>query len=94
MCTLRRRLRFVAYRSIVSWCWGLLGARIRVVIPACAVLRIRQEFPDPEGQNFLKLSAEVFRHSDSLQLFNKRSWLGEDLSEDEVHQLRTYPAKV
>uniref|UniRef100_A0AAV2K1X3 P2X purinoreceptor 7 intracellular domain-containing protein n=1 Tax=Knipowitschia caucasica TaxID=637954 RepID=A0AAV2K1X3_KNICA len=45
-----KRLRFVAYRSIVSWCWGQLGARIRVVIPACAVLRIRQDFPDPDGQ--------------------------------------------
>ena len=33
----------------MSWCWGFLGAKIRVVIPACAVVRIRQEWPDPEG---------------------------------------------
>lgn len=38
--------RYLAYRSFVSWCWGFLGRRIRVVIPACVVLRIRREFPD------------------------------------------------
>ncbi|XP_049451180.1 P2X purinoceptor 7-like [Epinephelus fuscoguttatus] len=41
--------RHLAYRSLVSWCWGYLGRRIRVVIPACVVLCIRWEFPDPGG---------------------------------------------
>ncbi len=43
------RYRYLSYRSFVSWCWGLLGRRIRVIIPACVVLRIRSEFPDEEG---------------------------------------------
>ncbi|XP_078025266.1 P2X purinoceptor 7-like [Epinephelus lanceolatus] len=42
--------RYLAYRSFVSWCWGFLGRRVRVVLPACVVLRIRAEFPDAEGQ--------------------------------------------
>nr|XP_055035662.1 P2X purinoceptor 7-like [Misgurnus anguillicaudatus] len=51
---LRRRTeeegyRFLAYRSFVSWCWGYLGRHVRVVIPSCVVLRIRQEFPDLAG---------------------------------------------
>ncbi len=43
------RYRYLSYRSFVIWCWGLLGCRIRVIIPACVVLRIRSEFPDEEG---------------------------------------------
>ncbi|XP_037613535.1 P2X purinoceptor 7-like [Sebastes umbrosus] len=43
---IERQYRYLAYRSFVSWCWGFLGRRIRVVIPACVVLRIRREFPD------------------------------------------------
>ncbi|KAL2099390.1 hypothetical protein ACEWY4_005870 [Coilia grayii] len=46
-----RRCRHLAYRSFVSWCWGYLGRKVRVIIPACVVLRIRREFPDTEGQN-------------------------------------------
>ncbi|XP_041843319.1 P2X purinoceptor 7-like isoform X2 [Melanotaenia boesemani] len=46
---IHRRFRYLAYRSFVSWCWGFLGQRIRVVIPACVVLRIHREFPDAEG---------------------------------------------
>lgn len=42
--------RYLAYRSFVSWCWGFLGRRVRVVLPACVVLRIRAEFPDAQGQ--------------------------------------------
>ncbi|XDV48452.1 hypothetical protein PO909_017859 [Leuciscus waleckii] len=43
------RYRHLAYRTFVSWCWGYLGRKIRVVIPSCVVLRIRQEFPDAGG---------------------------------------------
>ncbi|CAL9694937.1 unnamed protein product [Knipowitschia caucasica] len=38
--------RHLAYRNVVRWCWGYLGQHIRVVIPSCAVTRIRLEFPD------------------------------------------------
>uniref|UniRef100_A0A8C6KJ42 P2X purinoreceptor 7 intracellular domain-containing protein n=1 Tax=Nothobranchius furzeri TaxID=105023 RepID=A0A8C6KJ42_NOTFU len=38
--------RHLAYRNVVRWCWGYLGQHIRVVIPSCAVSRIRQEFPE------------------------------------------------
>ncbi|XP_030296359.1 P2X purinoceptor 7-like [Sparus aurata] len=46
---IHHRYRYLAYRSFVSWCWGLLGGRIRAVIPVCVVLHIRREFPDAEG---------------------------------------------
>ncbi|XP_026106003.1 P2X purinoceptor 7-like [Carassius auratus] len=45
----QHRYRFLAYRSFVSWCWGFLGRKVRVVIPSCVVLRIRREFPDAQG---------------------------------------------
>ncbi|XP_045925772.1 P2X purinoceptor 7 isoform X1 [Micropterus dolomieu] len=48
--TEEERYKHLAYRSFVSWCWGYLGRSVRVVIPSCVVLRIRQQFPDPEGQ--------------------------------------------
>ena len=27
----------IAYRQLVSWCWGILGKEIRVVLPSCGV---------------------------------------------------------
>ncbi|KAI7810814.1 putative P2X purinoceptor 7-like [Triplophysa rosa] len=48
--TEEERYRFLAHQSFVSWCWGFLGREVRVVLPSCAVLRIQQEFPDPDGQ--------------------------------------------
>ncbi|XP_056435161.1 P2X purinoceptor 7-like [Gadus chalcogrammus] len=48
---IHNRYRYPSYRSFVSWCWGLLGRSIRVVLPACVVLRIRSEFPAEEGHN-------------------------------------------
>ena len=44
------RYRYLAYRNFVSWCWGFLGRKIRVVIPSCVVLRIHREFPDAHGR--------------------------------------------
>ena len=35
----------IAYKSLVNWCLGFLGRRLRVVLPICAVL-IRVDFPD------------------------------------------------
>lgn len=49
LCLQFRCFRFVAYYSFVSWCWGFLAARVRVVIPSCAVLSMQQEFLDPVG---------------------------------------------
>ncbi|KAG5844319.1 hypothetical protein ANANG_G00161220 [Anguilla anguilla] len=45
------RARYLAYRQFVSWCWGYLGRRIRVVIPSCVVLRIHCEYPDEEDHH-------------------------------------------
>ncbi|KAL5005344.1 hypothetical protein ScPMuIL_018800 [Solemya velum] len=45
------RNRYTAYRQFVRWCWGYLGKEIRVVIPACVVLSVRNSYPDP-GQNY------------------------------------------
>ncbi|XP_064643082.1 uncharacterized protein LOC135497250 [Lineus longissimus] len=42
-----RRLRHIAYRQLVRWCYGYLGKDIRVVLPSCAVSKIRAFFPPP-----------------------------------------------
>jgi len=42
-----KRLRHIAYRQFVRWCWGWLGRNIRVVLPACVVSCIRAHFPPP-----------------------------------------------
>ena len=42
-----KRNRHVAYRQLVRWCWGFVGKEIRVVLPSCAVMCIRQHFPAP-----------------------------------------------
>ena len=40
--------RHIAYRQLARWCWGILGKEIRVILPSCAVTRIRETFP-PTG---------------------------------------------
>ncbi|XDV41397.1 hypothetical protein PO909_010275 [Leuciscus waleckii] len=52
------RYRFLAYRSFVSWCWGFLGRRVRVVIPAWVVIWVRREFPDDQGRYVAFLPAD------------------------------------
>jgi len=42
-----KRLRHIAYRQFVRWCWGWLGRHLCVVIPACVVSCIRAHFPPP-----------------------------------------------
>ena len=42
-----KQMRHIAYRQLVRWCWGSLGNEIRVVLPSCAVMCIRQHFPPP-----------------------------------------------
>ena len=38
----------IAYRQLTRWCWGILGKEIRVVLPSCAVMCIRNFYP-PTG---------------------------------------------
>ena len=45
-----RRYRYLAYRMFVSWVFGYLGRGVRVPLPACAVTRIRNEYPDDQSQ--------------------------------------------
>ncbi|XP_063077434.1 uncharacterized protein LOC134467491 [Engraulis encrasicolus] len=47
--SLKRRYKFLARWSLVTWCWGLQGREIRVGIPSCVALRIRREFPLVQG---------------------------------------------
>ena len=42
-----KQLHHIAYRQIARWDWGLLGKEVRVVLPSCAVMHIRQHFPPP-----------------------------------------------
>ena len=57
-----KRLRHIAYRQFVRWCWGWLGRNIRVVLPACVVSCIRAHFPPPGlEENF---TFEGFHFSD------------------------------
>ena len=46
------KYRYTAYRQLVRWCWGYLGKEVRVPLPACAVKRIREEFPNTEYKGF------------------------------------------
>jgi len=36
-----------AYRQLTQWCRGILGKEIRVVLPACGVMCIRNFYPPP-----------------------------------------------
>ncbi|XP_064630852.1 uncharacterized protein LOC135495770 [Lineus longissimus] len=38
------KYRYVAYRQLVRWCWGFLGKKNRVPLPACALEKIRLRF--------------------------------------------------
>ena len=47
-----KRYRFIAYQQLVGWCWGWLGKRVRVVLPSCAVNKIRTTFPSVNYAGF------------------------------------------
>ncbi|XP_071845744.1 uncharacterized protein [Apostichopus japonicus] len=40
------------HMQLVRWCWGYLGKKHRVTIPACAVTKIRGCFPSAEYVGF------------------------------------------
>ena len=42
-----KKSRHIAYRQFVRWCWVALGKEIRVPLPSCVVMCIRQHFPPP-----------------------------------------------
>ena len=39
--------RHIAYRQLARWSWGILGKEIRVVLPLCVVMCIRNFCPPP-----------------------------------------------
>ena len=43
-------VRFSAYRQFTYWRHGKLGVAKLKVIPSCCLWKIREEFPDPNGQ--------------------------------------------
>jgi len=47
-----RKYRYTAYRQLIRWCYGYLGRQIRVVIPACAVHKIRDTFNSNQYHGF------------------------------------------
>ncbi|KAL4105106.1 hypothetical protein QTP88_020378 [Uroleucon formosanum] len=43
--------RFICYKQYTSWVnsWIAMGRGNRVVLPACVVQKIREEYPEPNG---------------------------------------------
>lgn len=41
--------RHIAYRQYILWRWGKLGRRNRKVIPSCIIWKIRDRFPEKDG---------------------------------------------
>ena len=54
--------RHIAYSQLARWCWGILGKEIRVVLPSCAVMCIRNFYPPPGPEE--EFIFERFRYSD------------------------------
>ena len=54
--------RHIAYRQLARWCWGILGKEIRVVLPSCAVMCIRNFYPPPGPEE--EFVFEGFRYAD------------------------------
>ncbi|XP_060564870.1 P2X purinoceptor 7-like [Ruditapes philippinarum] len=49
---INRRHRYTAYRQLARWCWGYLGKEVRVVLPSCAVIKIRTTYPSEDYEGF------------------------------------------
>ena len=54
--------RHIAYRQLARWCWGILGKEIRVVLPSCAVMCIRNFYPPPGPEE--EFVFKGFRYAD------------------------------
>ena len=54
--------RHIAYRQLARWCWGILGKEIRVVLPSCAVMCIRNFYPSPGPEE--EFIFKGFRYAD------------------------------
>ena len=54
--------RHIAYRQLARWCWGILGKEIRVVLPSCAVMCIRNFYPPPGPEE--EFVSKGFRYGD------------------------------
>ncbi len=48
-----RKYRYYAYRQFVRWAWQFLGKKIRVPIPSCVVIRIRERFPREYDEEYM-----------------------------------------
>lgn len=49
VCT-NRSLRYAAYKQNIWWIFKSLGKGNRRVIPLCVIWKIRNTFPEPDGQ--------------------------------------------
>ncbi|XP_071496157.1 uncharacterized protein [Diadema antillarum] len=53
--TENQRNRHVGYRQMARWIWGFLGREVRVPLPSCAVVQIREAFPSMEYRGFREI---------------------------------------
>ncbi|KAJ8307963.1 hypothetical protein KUTeg_014482 [Tegillarca granosa] len=44
--------RYIAYRRFSRWIWHILGRKNRRILPACVVMKIREQFPSEEYCGF------------------------------------------
>lgn len=56
------------YRQFALWRYGKLGRDNRRVLPACAVRRIRERYPAPDG-NYMGFRLHLFLCGDHLLSF-------------------------
>lgn len=81
--TSHRQYRFIAYRQLTSWCWGWLGRRVRVVLPSCAVHKIRTKFPSTvyTGFKYPPITSWYMYHYIIALLYNNNYYYAYDQTE-------------
>ncbi|KAL4149758.1 hypothetical protein QTP88_003626 [Uroleucon formosanum] len=65
--------RFICYKQYTSWVnsWIAMGRGNRVVLPACVVQKIREEYPEPNGiypPESLEANYEMAKHSTAIDV--------------------------